>query len=140
MIELLRGRVEPGYNDASKWLSLFNAEYSHKLRMPVYPGSLNLRLNQPFDWPATRYEPNMIRFGQKEYGGERDILMLACVLASLGRRRAFLWTPIHPMLGLGPADVIEIVADVKLRDAYGLTDGTLVEVELDLASGAAVDP
>jgi CTP-dependent riboflavin kinase len=134
MIELLRGRVEPGVNDASKWLSLFNAAYSRKLGMPVFPGSLNLRLTEPFDWLASRYEPNIIRFGKAEYGGERDILLLRCNLASLEGRRAFLWTPIHPILGVGMAYTVEIVADIKLRAAYGLTDGALVEVELDVVS------
>ena len=138
MIELLRGKVEPGENDASKWLSLFNAEYSRKLGMPVFPGSLNLRLDQPFDWLAPRYQPSIIRFGQEEYGGERDILMLPCILASLGRRRAFLWRPIHPPLGAGMADIVEIVANVKLRDTYELTDGTLVEVELNLSTAGEV--
>ena len=138
MIELLRGRVEPGENDASKWLALFNAEYSRKLGMQVFPGSLNLRLDQPFDWLAPRYQPSIIRFGQQEYGGERDILLLGCILASLRRRRAFLWSPIHPTLGPGTGHIVEIIADVKLRDAYGLTDGTLVDLEIDLASGGAV--
>lgn len=133
MIELLQGRVEAGQNDASKWLSLFNPEYSRKLGMPVFPGSLNLRLGRPFDWLAPRYQPHIITFGQKEYGGERDILLLPCTLVTCGRRSAFLWTPIHPTFGVGKADVVEIVADVKLRDAYQLTDGSVVEVELNLA-------
>ena len=132
MIEILRGRVESGENDASKWLSLFNPEYSRKLGMTVFPGSLNLRLGRPFDWLASRYQPHIIPFGRGEYGGERDILLLPCALVTCGRRPAFLWTPIHPTFGVGAADVVEIVADVKLRDAYRLTDGSVVEVELDL--------
>lgn len=137
MIEILRGRVESGKNDASKWLSLFNPEYSRKLGMLVFPGSLNLRLGRPFDWLASRYQPHIIPFGQAEYGGERDILLLPCTLATCGRRSAFLWTPIHPTFGVGEADVVEVVADVKLRDAYRLTDGSVVEVELDLAISGA---
>jgi len=138
MIELLRGRVESGENDASKWLTLFNAEYSRKLGIPVFPGSLNLRLDEPFNWLAPQYQPSIIRFGQQEYGGERDILLLRCILVSLGHRPAFLWGPIHPTLGAGTGRVVEIVADVKLRDAYGLTDGTLVEVELNLSTAGEV--
>src|SRR4030095_6275753 len=100
--------------------------------MPFFPGSLNLRLDQPIDWLALRYQPNIIRFGQEEYGGERDNLLLPRILASLGRRRAFLGSPIQPTLGVGTADIVEVVTDVNLRDAYGLIDGTFVEVELDL--------
>jgi CTP-dependent riboflavin kinase len=124
-------------NDASRWLSLFNPAYSRKLGMPVFPGSLNLRLGRPFDWLAPRYQPHIIPFGQEEYGGERDILLLPCALVTCGRRRAFLWTPIHPTLGVGEADVVEVVADVNLRDAYRLTDGSVVEVELDLTTSGA---
>jgi CTP-dependent riboflavin kinase len=131
MIETLEGRVESGSDDASRWLSLFNAEYSHKLEMPVYPGSLNLRLSQPFDWLAPRYQPHIIRFGQEEYGGERNILLLPCALANLGHRRAFLWTAIHPANGIDDGDVVEIVTDIKLRDAHGLEDGAIVIVELE---------
>lgn len=134
MREILRGRVESGENDASKWLSLFNSEYSRKLGMPVFPGSLNLRLERPFDWLASRYQPHIITFGRREYGGERDILLLPCALVTCGRRAAFLWTAIHPTLGVGEVDVLEIVSDVKLRDAYRLTDGSVVEVELDLTT------
>lgn len=137
MIEILRGRVESGQNDASKWLSLFNPEYSRKLGMAVFPGSLNLRLGRRFDWLASRYQPHIIPFGQKEYGGARDILLLPCALVNCGRRPAFLWTAIHPTLEVGEVDVVEIVADVKLRDAYRLADGSVVEVELDLSREGA---
>ena len=131
MIETLEGRVESGGNDASKWLSLFNADYSRKLAMPIYPGSLNLRLPQPFDWLAPRHQPHIIRFGQEEYGGERNILLLPCALANLEHRRAFLWTAVHPTNGIEKGYVVEIVTDIKLRDAYGLDDGALVAVELE---------
>src|SRR5215467_10720156 len=109
MIDVLRGRVEPGVNDASRWLSVYNAEYGQKLGMRVFPGSLNLRLDQPFDWRTPSYQPNIIRFGRQEYGGERDILLLPCILASLGRRHAYLWSAIHPTFGVGRSDVVEIV-------------------------------
>jgi len=69
MGELLRGRVQAGKGDASHWLRLFNAAYSRKLQMPVYPGSLNLALEYPFDWFAARYEAHVIWFGREEYGG-----------------------------------------------------------------------
>src|SRR3569832_2788815 len=87
MAELLRGKVQTGKGDASHWLRLFNAAYSRKLRMPVYPGSLNLALDRAFDWFATRHEAHTIRFAPEEYGGERDILLLPCELVDLDRRK-----------------------------------------------------
>ena len=91
--ELLAGKVQAGFDDTSRLLKLFNAAYSEKLEMPVFPGSLNIALDHVFDWFETRYETHRIWFGREEYGGERDILLLPCELVSLDQRRAFLWTP-----------------------------------------------
>ena len=131
-MEVLRGKVQTGENDASRWLALLNAAYSRKLGMPVFPGSLNLGLPDPFDWLAPRYQPHLIHFDRQENGGERDILLLPCILANLDRRVAYLWTAIHPTNGVGATSVVEVIADVKLRAAYGLSDGDIVEVELHI--------
>lgn len=49
---ILRGRVESGKGDAGRWLAKFNAVYARKMGLPVFPGSLNLALDIPFDWSA----------------------------------------------------------------------------------------
>jgi hypothetical protein len=82
--ELLAGKVQAGFGDASRWLKLFNAAYSEKLEMPVFPGSLNIALDHVFDWFDARYETHRIWFGREEYGGERDIL--AASLRTSGSR------------------------------------------------------
>jgi hypothetical protein len=93
MGELLRGRHQSAKGNAAHWLQLFNAAYSRKLQMPVYPGSLNVALEHTFDWFAVRCQAHIIWFGREEYGGERDILLLPCELVDFERRKAFLWTP-----------------------------------------------
>ena len=93
MSELLAGKVQSGLDDASRWLKFFNAAYSEKLGISVFPGSLNIALDQVFDWFDLRYASHRIWFGREEYGGERDILLLPCELVSLDHREAFLWTP-----------------------------------------------
>jgi hypothetical protein len=60
MSELLAGRVQAGFGDASRWLKLFNAAYSDKLGMPVFPGSLNIALDHVFNWFDVRYEAQRI--------------------------------------------------------------------------------
>jgi CTP-dependent riboflavin kinase len=130
MSELLAGRVQTGLGDASRWLKLFNAAYSAKLRMSLFPGSLNIALDHVFDWFDARYEAHRIWFGRKEYGGERDTLLLPCKLVSLDHRRAFLWTPTTAARDRRDPWVVEIVADVNLRDQFGLQDGDLVEVRV----------
>jgi CTP-dependent riboflavin kinase len=96
--------------------------------MNIYPGSLNLLPEHRFDWRAACYQPLIVWFGREEMGGERDILLLPCVLANLGNRKAFLWTTTN--LEWQAAETIEVITDVRLRDEYNLIDGDLVEVEL----------
>ena len=90
MSELLVGKVQAGFGDAARWLKLFNAAYSQKLGMSVFPGSLNIALDHVFDWFDARYESHRIWFSREEYRGERDILLLPCDRVSLDHRRAFL--------------------------------------------------
>ena len=130
MGQLLRGRVQSGKGDASRWLRLFNAAYSRKLQMPVYPGSLNLALEHTFDWFAPQYQAHTVWFGHEEYGGERDILLLPCVLVDYERRSAFLWTPTTAARNRPDPWVVEIVCDVMLRDMYGLKDGDFITIEI----------
>jgi CTP-dependent riboflavin kinase len=130
MNELLAGKVQAGFGDASRWLKLFNAAYSQKLGMLVFPGSLNIALDHVFDWFDARYETHRIWFGRGEYGGERDILLLPCELVNLDHQRAFLWTPATAARNRRDPWVIEIVADVNLRHHFGLQDGDAVEVRV----------
>lgn len=130
MSELLAGRVQAGFSNASHWLKLFNAAYSKKLGIPVFPGSLNIALDHVFDWFDARYEAHRIWFGREEYGGERDILLLPCELVSLGHRMAFLWTPTIAATDRRDPWVVEVVSDVNLRDQFGLQDGDMVEIRV----------
>ena len=130
MSELLVGKIQAGFGDASRWLKLFNAAYSQKLGIPVFPGSLNIALDDVFNWFEARYKTHIIWFGREEYGGERDILLLPCELVSLDHRKAFLWTPTTAARDRRDPWVVEIVADVNLRDHFGLQDGDQVEISV----------
>jgi riboflavin kinase, archaea type len=128
----MSGRVQPGKNDASHWLDKFNEPYSKKTGMAIFPGSLNVALTENFDWFQPAYQAKIIRFGKAEYGGERDILLLPCKLINLENKNAFLWTPTTAARDRPDPWVVEIITDVKLREAYDLTDGSIVEIKLDL--------
>ena len=130
MSELLAGKVQAGLGDASRWLKFFNAAYSEKLGISVFPGSLNIALDQVFDWFDARYEAHRIWFGREEYEGERDILLLPCELVSLDHRGAFLWTPTTAAMDRRDPWVVEVVSDVNLRDHFGLQDGDMVEISV----------
>jgi len=131
---ILVGRVQSGEGDACRWLERFNAAYSRKLGMPVFPGSLNLALPHALDWHVAELQPYVIWFGREEYGGERDILLLPCRLPSLGGQRVFLWTTTTATRDPEDMRVVEIVAPIGLRATFGLRDGDEVTVEV-LADG-----
>ncbi|MGC2625808.1 MAG: DUF120 domain-containing protein [Candidatus Udaeobacter sp.] len=130
MNELLVGKIHAGFGDAARWLKLFNAAYSQKLGMSVFLGSLNIALDHVFDWFHERHEARRIWFDREEYGGKRDILLLRCDLVSLDHRRAFLWTPTTAARDRRDPWVVEIVADVNLREHFGLQDGDVVEIRV----------
>ena len=134
-LAVLEGRVQPGKGDASRWLSRFRAEYSRKLGMEVFPGSLNVALRQPFDWFAAHLQRHVVWFGREEYGGERDILLLPCTLRNLQGLRAFLWSTTRAARDRDDPWVVEVVAPIGLRTNYGLRDGDLVVIELPFFSG-----
>ena len=139
MHELLIGRVQAGKNDASRWLSKFNTAYSLKVGMTVFPGSLNLILDHPFEWFAPRYREHIVWFGREEYGGERDILLLPCELSSLDARAAFLWTTTAAACHRPDLCVIEIITDVGLRKTYGLADGDILSLKIPSMTVARVE-
>jgi CTP-dependent riboflavin kinase len=71
----------------------------------------------------------VIRLEAEEYGGRVSVSMVPCRI--LGRT-AFLMRTDQNEQGTGhhPRTIIEIATDVRLRDAYGLADGDVVDVEV----------
>lgn len=95
--------------------------------MTLFPGSLNLELPEPYRLP-----PYPLRLEAHEYGGRVSVSIVPCRL--LGRRAFILRTDRNEQgTGDHPRTIIEIATDVKLRDAHGLRDGDVVEIELDAA-------
>ena len=129
-MDRLIGRVQSGKGDASQWLARFNAAYSRKVAMPVFPGSLNLALEETFDWFAPDIQGRTVWFDRAEYGGERDILLVPCLLRNLADEPAWLWTPTTAARERPDPWVVEVIASKNLRETYQLTDGSVVEVEL----------
>ncbi len=136
----LTGRVQSGKGDASHWLSEFNAAYSRKVGAPVFPGSLNIALGSSFDWFAPDIVHRTIWFDGAEYGGERDILLVPCVLLNLAMHPAWLWTPTTAARDRPDPWVVEIIAATNLRETFGLADGSIVEIQLSGKSDGSGRP
>lgn len=121
---ILKGVVVSGMGNFSFWLEKLESYYTQKTGMRLFPGTLNLRLDQPYSLPA-----DVIRLEKEEYGGTVSVSMVPCRVFD---RPAFLLRTDANEAGRGhhPKNVIEIATDIKLRDLYHLRDGDEVEVRL----------
>jgi riboflavin kinase len=119
----VRGKVVSGRSDFGFWIERLSSFYEQKTGMRLYPGTLNLELSSTYSLP-----PNALRLEASEYGGRVSVSIVPCRIFD---RRAFLLRTDQNVRGTGhhARNVIEIATDIRLRDAYQLSDGDWVEVE-----------
>jgi len=125
-MKVLRGKVESGIGDFGRWIEKLHALYERKTGMKLYPGTLNIRLSEPYTVPA-----GSVRLEASEYGGSVNVSIVPCWVFE---RRAFILRTDSDESGEGgrhPCTVVEIASDVKLRDEYHLVDGDEVFVEVE---------
>nr|WP_109489103.1 DUF120 domain-containing protein [Occallatibacter savannae] len=108
----------------SIWIERLQDHYQRKTGMLLFPGTLNLQLDQPWFVP-----PGSLRLEGAEYGGTVTVHIVPC---SIFGRHAFILRTAANDEGRGhhPQTTIEIATDTKLRDAHQLRDGDWVEVEI----------
>ena len=124
-MKVLRGKVESGIGDFGRWIKELNAHYERKTGMKLYPGTLNIRLPEPYTLPT-----GCARLEASEYGGTVSVSIVPCCIL---RRRAFILRTDSNESGKGShhRTVVEIASDVKLRDKYNLVDGDEVSIEVE---------
>ena len=122
----LTGKVISGMNSFSYWMEKLEAYYTEKTDVNLFPGTLNIELDEDFHLP-----PEVIRLEKEEYGGTVSVSILPCKIFG---RKAFILRTDKNAAGRGdhPLNIIEIASDVKLRDHYDLRDGDIVDVDLDV--------
>jgi riboflavin kinase len=118
------GKVVSGMGSFSFWIEKLQDHYLRKTGMHLYPGTLNVELNEAYSLPE-----KVMRLEGQEYGGTVSVNLLPC---AIGGRRAFILRTDLNESGRGPhpKTIVEIATDVRLRDVLGLRDGDLVEVEI----------
>jgi riboflavin kinase len=123
---ILKGKVVTGAGNFSYWIGQLHELYKLKTGMDLYPGTLNVELEQPYHLAGS-----IIRLEKEEYNGTVSVSILPCFL--LGRSSFILRTDKNAR-GEGDSlhqlHIIEVASDVKFRDAFRLNDGDLVEVEV----------
>lgn len=119
----LRGKVVSGRAAFGLWIERLSSFYEQKTGMRLYPGTLNVEL--PFLYSLPR---DVMRLEANEYGGRVSVSIVPCRIFN---RKAFLLRTDQNEQGTGhhPRNVVEIATDIRLRDAYQLKDGDVVEIE-----------
>ena len=120
----LSGRVETGTGDFGQWIEELRDHYFEKTGMVLYPGTLNVRLDRPFQMPR-----GVTRLEAAEYGGTVSVSILPCRILD---RKAFILRTDANDQGRGDhaPTVVEIATDVWLRDHFDLEDGDEVSIEI----------
>jgi riboflavin kinase len=121
---LLRGKVVSGLGNFSFWIKRLEDHYFRKTGMHLYPGTLNVLLDEPWSLPA-----GCLRLEKEEYGGQVSVNLVHC---SIFNRPAFLLRTDLNETGHGPhpKNLIEVATDIRLREVHHLADGDYVEVEI----------
>lgn len=119
----VRGRVVSGLGNFGRWIERLGNFYEQKTGMRLYPGTLNVELPSEYSLPA-----DVIRLEADEYGGTVSV----SVPCRIFDRGAVVLRTDQNEIGMGhhPRNIIEIAADVRLRDHYQLKDGDWVEIEV----------
>jgi riboflavin kinase len=120
-VVVLHGRVASGKGDLAQWMRLYSAAYLRATGMSLYPGSLNVLLDKPWDLPEQR-----IRLEARDVGV--DVNLVGCTV--FGRRAFIFRTDADDAKGPAQRALIEILSDARLRDVYGLDDGDVIDVSV----------
>jgi riboflavin kinase, archaea type len=124
-----RGTVASGLGEGRYYLSQpgYVLQFTERLGYPPYPGTLNLRLRPEDmtrigsvkDWKGIRIDG--FPAGGRTFGGA------TCYVARLAGRACHLIVPDRTH----HKDVVEFIAQEFLREALHLTDGDLLDVEIE---------
>ena len=122
---ILTGTIQSGENNFSYWLSKLEPYYTAKTGMKLFPGTLNVHLNQAYELPS-----ETLCLKKEEYGGEVSVKIMPCRIFG---RKAFILRPYRDNREDNyDKRVLEIATDIKLRDAYQLKDGDEVQIEVQV--------
>jgi len=130
----LRGVVQEGEGDASFWLSKYSDVYRLWTGMTLFPGSLNVRLAEKFDWDDESVEPFKRIYSLVPYGGNRDICLIPCEVYKdeAGKIYGFAWATTHAADDFDYR-VLEIITSVRLREVLRLTDGSALTIDIPVS-------
>jgi CTP-dependent riboflavin kinase len=129
---LLRGRVFSGKGEAAGFTALdwVRAQCGARLGFEPYAGTLNLRIEREEDlkrWTVLRVCPGIGLDGPARYCAAR------CYPVTIAGR--IVGAIVLPLVEGYPADVVELLAPMALRQTLQLRDGDELALDADPCSG-----
>jgi riboflavin kinase, archaea type len=100
-------------------MELYSDEYAAATGVRLYPGSLNILLEDPWALPDETLQVS------EEHVG-RLVHLVPCLF--IGRGCFLFRTDNAERIGGDEHLILEVLSDVQLRSAHGLSDGDIVEV------------
>ena len=120
-----KGRVTTGLGEGQYYISLdgYRKQFVEKLGFEPYPGTLNLKLKEPFvQHEASAVNITGFKDASRTFGGGK------CYPVNIDGVKAAI---IRPDRSSYPLNLVEIIAPVNLRKTLGLKDGDEIEVTLE---------
>lgn len=118
----MRGIIKSGLGQGEYWINKFNPIFIKKKGIELFPGTLNIEVEKPYE-----IKDDFQSVQGVEYGGTEEVLIKECRI--LGEK-AFIVRPRrnNEENGDHPLNIIEIVSDVNFREKYNLKDNDSVEI------------
>ena len=120
MATVLRGSVQSGEGLLAERMRQHADVWTRFAGTTLYPGSLNVLLDSPWTLPTER-----LRLEPAELGV--GVNLVPCRIFD---RPAFVFRTDHHESWVEQHRLIEVLAAMRLRDAYALADGDRVAIEL----------
>lgn len=123
-MKVIRGKLETGLGEGKYYLSRegYRTQFHTKLGFVPFPGTLNIRLDNPFVPTDEAIKIKGFSDEGKTFGG------CQCYRIRIKWINAVI---VRPERSGYPPNLIEIIAPINLRESLGLSDGDHVDVMLD---------
>ncbi len=119
----VQGKVISGLGNAGFWMEKVSRIFKEKYNFKPFLGTLNVLLEKELILDDKE------KIMASEYGGNYDVLVLKCTI--LGKDAYIVRTTKNNTFnGDHKPDVIEIIADEKLREKFNLKDGDIVYINI----------
>ena len=108
---------------AKIFVNMMKEAFYQKTNMKLYPGTLNIELNEPYNLKST------YTIKAEEYGGKYDVQVQECVLLE---QKAYIVRSEKNLKEESDYErnIIEIVSNINFREKYNLKDGDLVKIQV----------